>query len=105
MAVGRRAQATRILNTANDALEQKGLTEIRDRLDELLKEITTNADSLHNPDEVLDSTNAVAEELSKDKPNKLTIVGILKGIVDSTGSVARIVTAADSLSKAVMLFL
>ena len=105
MAVGRSAQATKILSTANDALEQKGLTEIRDKLDELLKEITAHADSLHNPDEVLDSTKAVAEELSKDKPNKLTITGILNGIVESVGSIARIATAADSLAKAVMLFL
>jgi hypothetical protein len=105
IAVGRSAQAQKISNIANDALEQKGLTEVRDKLDELLKEITVHADSLRNSDEVLDSTKAVAEELAKDKPNKLTIMGVINGIADSVGSVARVATAADSLGKAVMLFL
>lgn len=105
VAVGRNAHATKILNTANEALEQKGLTEVRDRLDELLKAVTVNADSLTNPDEVLDSTEVVATELAKDEPNKLTIMGVLNGITDSVRSVASIATAADSLGKAVMLFL
>lgn len=105
MAVGRSARATKILSTASDNLEQKGLTELRDKLAELLREIDAHADALHNPDEVLDSTEVVAEELAKDKPNKLTITAVLNGIVDSVGSVASIATAADSLAKAVMLFL
>lgn len=103
--VGRNAQATKILNTANEQLEQKGLTEVRDRLDELLKAVTANAGSLNNPDEVLDSTEVVAKELAKDEPNKLTIVGVLNGIADSVRSVASVATAADALGKAVMLFL
>ena len=105
LAVGRRAQAIKTVNTANETLEQKGLTEVRDRLDELLNAVNAHAGSLDNPNEVLDSTEVVAKELAKDEPNKLTITGVLNGIADSVKSVASVATAADALGKAVLLFL
>lgn len=105
IAVGRNAKATKILNTAEGQLAEKGLTEVRDKLDELLQAINAHAGSLSNPDEVLDSTEVVAKELAKDKPNKLTVMGVLNGIADNVKSVAGVATAADSLAKAVMLFL
>jgi hypothetical protein len=105
VAVGRNAQATKILSTADETLERKGLTEIRDRLDELLKAITVHTDDLNNPDEVLDSTEIVAKELAKDEPNKLTIMGVLNGVAACVKPVASIATAAEALGKAVMLFL
>ncbi len=105
VAVGRNAKATKILNTAEDQLTQKGMTEVRDKLAELLQAINTNADSLNNPDEVLGSTEVVANELAKDEPNKVTVMGVLNGIAENVRSVAGVATAADSLAKAVMLFL
>jgi hypothetical protein len=105
IAVGRNARAAKILNVTNDVLEQKGLQEIRDKLDELLKVIIEHANSLDAPDEVLDSTEIVAKELAKDKPNKLTVTGVLTGIADGVKSVASIATAAEALRKAVALFL
>lgn len=105
IAVGRRARATKIVSSANQALEQKGLQEVRDKLDELVNALTTHADALDNPDEVLDSAEVVAEELSKDKPNKLTLTAILSGIASSVQSVAAIATAVDALKHAITLFM
>jgi hypothetical protein len=105
IAVGRKARATKIVSSANQALEQKGLQEVRDKLDELVNALTTHADALDNPDEVLDSAEVVAEELSKDKPNKLTLTAILSGIASSVQSVAAIATAVDALKHAITLFM
>jgi hypothetical protein len=105
VAVGRQARVTKIVNAANDALEQKGLTEIRNKLEELLRAVSTHADSLDNRDEVLDSTETVAKELAKDKPNKLTITGVLSGMAESAKTVAGIATAVQALRSAVLLFL
>ncbi len=105
IAVGRKARATKIVSSANQALEQKGLQEVRDKLDELVNALTTHADALDNPDEVLDSAEVVAEELSKDKPNKLTLTAILGGIASSVQSVAAIATAVDALKHAITLFM
>ena len=105
IAVGRKARATKIVSSANQALEQKGLQEVRDNLDELVNALTTHADALDNPDEVLDSAEVVADELSKDKPNKLTLTAILGGIASSVQSVAAIATAVDALKHAITLFM
>jgi len=105
IAVGRKARATKIVSSANQALEQKGLQEVRDKLDELVNALTTHADALDNPDEVLDSAEVVADELSKDKPNKLTLTAILGGIASSVQSVAAIATAVDALKHAITLLM
>ncbi len=105
IAVGRKARATKIVSSANQALEQKGLQEVRDNLDELVNALTTHADALDNPDEVLDSAEVVADELSKDKPNKLTLTAILGGIASSVQSVAAIATAVDALKHAITLLM
>lgn len=105
LAVGRRARAVKIVSSADQALEQKGLQEIREKLDELVNILTENADALENPDEVLDSTEAVAEELSKDKPNKLTLTAILSGIASSVQSVAVLASAVDALKHAITSFM
>jgi hypothetical protein len=105
VAVGKQARVTKIVNAADDALEQKGLSEIRNKLDELLSAISVHADSLDNRDEVLDSTETVAKELAEDKPNKLTIMGVLSGMAESAKTVAGVATAVQALRSAVLLFL
>lgn len=105
VAVGRRARVTKIVNATGDSLEQKGLTEIRNKLDELLTAISAQDDSLDNRDELLDSTETVANELAKDKPNKMTITGVLGGMAEGAKTVAGIATAVQALRSAVLLFL
>lgn len=105
IAAGRQARAIKIVSSADQALEQKGLQEIREKLDELVNALTTHAEALENPDEVLDSTEAVAEELSKDRPNKLTLTAILSAIASSVQSVAVVATAVDALKHAITSFM
>ena len=98
IAVGPNARA--IQNT-NKASAQDPMQEIRARLDELMQALDDHANALENPEEVRDSTEAVAEELSKDKPNKLTITSVLNGIASSVQSVTAIAVAAEALKNAI----
>lgn len=98
IAVGKYAQA---IKTANEALTQKGMQEIRVRLDELVQALNNHADALVNPDEVRDSTEMVAKELSKEKPNKLTLGAVLNGIALSVQSVTAITVAVEALKNAI----
>ena len=105
LAVGRKARAVKIVSLADQALDRKGLQDIREKLDELVNILTAHADALDNPDEVLDSTEAVAAELSKDKPNKLTLTAILSGLASSVQSVAAVATAVEALKHAITTFM
>lgn len=98
IAVGKYAQA---IKTANEALTLKGMQEIRVRLDELVHARNNHSDALVNPDEVRDSTEMVAKELSKEKPNKLTLVAMLNGIALSVQSVTAIAVAVEALKNAI----
>ncbi len=98
VAVGKYARAIKI---ANEALAQKGMQEIQVRLDELVQALNNHASDLDNPDEVRDSTEVVAKELSKDKPNRLTITSVLNGIASSVQSVTAIAVAVEALKNAI----
>lgn len=101
VAVGDSAKVYETVYTADKMSEQEKWQEIHERLDELEKALNAYAASLDNPDEVRDSTAAVAEELSKDKPNKLTITSVLNGIADSVKSVTVIAVAVEALRNAI----
>jgi hypothetical protein len=60
---------------------------------------------LSNAEELKESTQLIAEELIKDRPNKTTLTGVLAGITQSVKSVAGLATAAEALTHAVQLFL
>ena len=98
IAVGKYAQA---IKTANEALTQKGMQEIQVRLDELVQALNNHSDALVNPDEVRDSTAVVAKELSKEKPNKLTLIAVHNGIASSVQSVTAIAVAVEALKNAI----
>jgi hypothetical protein len=53
-------------------------------------------------DEVQSSVQSVAQELAKEKPNKLTVTSLLGGIASAVKSVAGIAAAVEAL-KAVVL--
>ena len=105
IAVGANAEVIKIVNTASEVLEQKGLQEIRNKLAELLAAVSSQANALKNRDEVLDSTKIVAQELSKEKPNKFTITAILDGIANGVKSIPNIIAIAQALKSAVEVFL
>ena len=102
IAVGPYAQA---IKAANEALTQKGMQEIRVRLDELVQALNNHAGALGNPDEVRDSTEVVAKELSKEKPNKLTLTAVLTGIASSVQSVSAIAVAVEALKNAIRMLM
>jgi hypothetical protein len=101
LAVGRGAAATNIITTTREALEQKGLKEISDKLNELIRLISEHSKSLDHSEAVLGSTRVVAEELSRDKPNKFAIMAILDGIANGVKSVASIVSSVETLKGSV----
>ena len=60
---------------------------------------------LANADELKESTEVVARELTKYQPNKTTVTGVLAGIAESVKSVAGVAAAAQALMQAVATFL
>lgn len=105
LAVGRGAHAHNVVMMAKRELEDRGHTELGQRLEELLRQLDAHASLLSNADELKESTQLVAEELVKDRPNKTTVTGVLAGIAQSVTSVASLATAAEALIQAVQLFL
>lgn len=97
MAVGRGAAAHNMSSTVSDALRESGRDPIADRLDELLRALRDHGAELPDPDGVRGSAGAVVDELAKDEPNKITVLGILSGIRDAVGSVSGIAAAAGGL--------
>jgi hypothetical protein len=100
-AVGRGASATNVTGATADP----GRQEIARRLDLLLARLEAEGGALDREAEVRESTEVVAGELKKDKPNKTTVVGVLTGIAGAVTSVAGLATATDALLDAVKQFL
>jgi hypothetical protein len=105
VAVGDSARAYKTVYAVDTMSEQEKWQEIRDRLDELEKVLDTHAAALSNADEVRDSTAVVSKELSKDKPNKLTVISVLNGIAESVRSVTAITVAVEALRHAITALL
>lgn len=105
IAVGRNAQAIKTIDAASDSLAQKGLQEIQEKLQQLVKALEQNGNALDNQSEILDSTAVVAEELKKDKPNKLTLNAMLEGIAQGVKSVSTIATAVEALKQVITIVL
>jgi hypothetical protein len=76
------------------------LDAVREQLAALMKALDEHAQALHNPDEVKQSAQVIAEELKKPKPNRITLTGVLSGIADSVKSVSVLATAAEGLKIA-----
>jgi hypothetical protein len=105
LAVGRGAKANNIVRTVGRELEERGHAELGQRLEELLRQLDIHTSRLSNAEELKESTQLIAEELMKDRPNKTTVTGVLTGIGQSVKFVADLATAAEALSQAVQLFL
>ena len=99
IAVGRNASIKVV--SAGRALEAKGMKDVKDKLDELLAAVSSHSGSVAEREKLVGSTNAVAAELSKEKPNKRNINSILDGIASSVKSVTSIVSASEALKAVV----
>jgi hypothetical protein len=102
IAAGRGAHAGDVVAAAPPDPERN---EIARRLDVLLRELDAHGHKLERGDEVRESAEAVADELQKDKPNSVTVTGILAGIGSSVASVASLSTAVSALLESVQGFL
>ncbi len=99
-AVGRGATAKNV--TGHDV---PGQEQIARRLEELLSQLEANSARLDNPDEVREATQVVVDELGKERPNKMTVTGVLTSIAAAVTSVSGLAAATDALLESVGQFL
>lgn len=76
------------------------LKAVQEQLAILMKTLEEHGQALHNTDEVKQSAQVIAQELKKEKPNRITLTGVLAGISESVKSVSVLATAAEALKIA-----
>jgi hypothetical protein len=105
LAVGRGARAIKNVSASADALAAAGNDDIARCLRAFVEAITAHADDLEAPDELAESAELVANELTSAQPNKLTLRAMLDGLVRAAGSVTAVAHTAGALQAAVMAIL
>ncbi|MEU4424105.1 hypothetical protein AB0F81_26045 [Actinoplanes sp. NPDC024001] len=105
LAVGRGARAEQVVHQAATDLAARGQAELAQALEELIRRIDEHAAQLANAGELKESAQVVAEELTRDEPNRTTVTGVLAGIAESVKSVAGVAAAAQALVQAVATYL
>jgi hypothetical protein len=105
LAVGRHARITAIGAPASAALRENGRDVVADALETFLRELAEHSREVPDGDAVVESTEAVSKELAKDKPNRLTVKGLLAAITGAVSGVTPLLTAAHALQAAVVAFL
>jgi hypothetical protein len=82
-------------------LRDRGQDDVAQRLEELVRQLESHADQVPDIDDVRGATQVVADELAKERPNRVTVTAVLSGIAESVRSVTGLATATDALLKAV----
>jgi hypothetical protein len=100
LAVGTGARA---YSEAYKALADKGLDEIKTKLEQLVQAVQAESGRLNNPAQVNQSTTELARELTKEKPEKPVVMRILEQITSAAGDVAGVLTAAKGVMAAAAL--
>lgn len=100
LAVGSNARATNITSAAEQALSDRGHAEIAARLGEVVRLLETHAARLDNAEEVKETTETIATELTKPKPNRITVMGLLNALASGVRPVADLATAVEGLTRA-----
>jgi hypothetical protein len=99
IAGGRNARATMVtVGGGVDAQRQ----ELWNRLDALAAALASAVTSGALNSEVQDTAEEVREQLSRERPNKLTLGSLLQGIVSAAGSVETVSAAAKAVYGLVM---
>jgi hypothetical protein len=83
------------------AEKSAALEEVRARLDQVLKALEEQGHAIANRDEVVQATQLVKQEVSKEQPNKLSVRALLTSIAESVQSVTSIATAVESAKVAI----
>ena len=105
IAVGYKADARKIVTSTGEKLENKGLAELRLKLDTLLNALDQHCNEITDLKSVFDLTSHVAGELAHDKPNKSALKSLLSTIAEETKSIGDIAAAALSLKELIGIFL
>jgi translation initiation factor 2B subunit (eIF-2B alpha/beta/delta family) len=101
VAVGRRARAYATVTDCVGQLREDGHAEVAAALDRVLLELQQHVDELESADELVDSARAVGEELTRETPNKRTLMAVIDSIAKGVGSVGGLAVAVQKLSTAV----
>ncbi len=105
VAVGRRARAYATATQCVGQLREDGHAEVAEALDRVLLELQRHADELEAADELVDSARAVGEELTRETPNKRTLMAVIDSIAKGVGSVGGLAAAVQTLATAVATLL
>jgi len=97
---GRNAKAVASFYGPVGKIEEAGREDVAAALRDLMEGLKRNSDQIKDFDEILESTNLVAAELAKPRPNKTIVTTVLSGIGQGVSSVAGLVTAVKSLADA-----
>ncbi|MBZ5681004.1 MAG: hypothetical protein LAO24_12945 [Acidobacteriia bacterium] len=94
LAVGDGASA---YSQAYKALADKGLDEIKGKLEELVQAVKAESGQLKDAGKVHKSTEELARELAKEKPEKPVVLRILEQIAGAAGNVSTVIAAVKGL--------
>lgn len=103
VAVGRNAQAVKNIYGIAHELQASGKEEIATQLTELIELLKARQGDIQESEEVIQAVQQVAEELQKEKPNRLTLKSLLNGIKEGVGAVTEVVEKIGALQTAIAL--
>jgi translation initiation factor 2B subunit (eIF-2B alpha/beta/delta family) len=103
VAIGKGAQAIQHIQTLTDAMKTDGKVDLAQTITDFLEVIENHKEELSDYDELLQAIQQIIEEVKKDKPNKLTLKGLLAAIKESVGSVAEIFENVNLLQNSIAL--
>jgi len=104
VAVGRQATAISSGAAADARLQEKGLEDVRLRLDQLLRAIDSESPRLQQPGVVKSAADSITRELAKEKPDGSLLTLLLDGLAKNVQSVTSVLGAAEALRAAVTAF-
>jgi hypothetical protein len=99
MAVGAHARAE-VVRT-EESLRGRDRDEVAERLAALERAVETHRDRLPEPQLVLETVATLAEALRAERPNRVTVTGLLTGVADHVRAVGGLVDATRALGEAV----
>jgi hypothetical protein len=99
LAIGAQARAE-VVKTG-ETLRGQDHGEVADRLAVLERAVEAHKDRLPDPEQVLEAVAALAAALRDQRPNRVTVKGLLAGIADHVRAVGGLVDATRALAEAV----
>jgi hypothetical protein len=92
---------TTIVDSAAGELRRRGDGEAAERLVELERLLAGHRAALPDADQLLDALRVLAGELAAERPNRVTLRGILAGLAGGVGPVASLAEAVQKLHAAI----